>query len=162
MKLKVQFRPANPSDHPLILSSWLKGAYTHCSAFRDMPKSLYYGLHEPTVKRILQVSDCLCAVDIEEPTHVLGYIVYKHYPKMTVFHWMYVKQTFRNFGIGSNLIKATEPRINLFTSHETYDSQRFLHKRNLTHFHVPHLRHQEWYIEEFFKCTTLFGGPIEA
>lgn len=158
--LKVSLREATPQDQSLILSSWLRGAYHLCPAFKDMPKSLYYGLHEPAVKLTIMTSNVLCAVDIEDPSHVLGFIVYRHYESFTVIHWLYVKQAFRYFGLGEYLIQAIKPKQLTFTSHETTESQRYFAKKRLPTFHVPHLRHGEWYMEHFhpyFESLTLKG-----
>lgn len=156
--LKIQLRQMDYSDHSLVLSSWLQGGYTHCSAFRDMPKSLYYGLHEPTVKRVLSVSDGLCAVDPEDLSHVLGYVVYKHYQDFTVLHWIYVKQSFRHLGIGDYLLKALQPQELVFTSHETYESPKWLNRKQVKTYHVPHFRHLEWHaseLDQYFKIRRI-------
>ena len=145
MKLKVQFRIADAFDDKLILSSWLKSAYNLCPAFRDMPKSLYFGLHEPAVKLSLATSDTLLAVDAEDPTHILGYLVYKNYPFFSVIHYIYVKQQFRGFKISSYLLNEADLRQYIFTSHETLDSQKFFNTKGLPTFHVPHFRHGEWH-----------------
>ncbi len=140
-----QIRPANFQDEPLILSSWLKGAYHLCPAFKDMPKSLYFGLHEPAVKLSLATSKALCAVDSEDPTHVLGYVVYRNYHGFSVLHWVYTKHQFRGFSIGKNLIKEANLSPIVFTSNETLESQKYLNKLNIRSFHVPHFRHGEWH-----------------
>jgi hypothetical protein len=145
MKLMYQIRPATSQDESLILSSWLKGAYHLCPAFKDMPKSLYFGLHEPAVKLSLATSKALCAVDSEDPTHVLGYVVFKNYPGFSVLHWVYTKHQFRGFSIGKNLIKEANLQPIVFTSSETLESQKYLNKLNIRSFHVPHFRHGEWH-----------------
>lgn len=155
--MKILFRPYNQNDEPLILSSWLRGGYHLCPAFSDMPKSLYYGMHEPAVKMTLATSDCLCAVDVEDPTHVLSYVVYKHYDNFTVLHWIYTKQQFRGFKLATMLLKEIKPQPLIFTSHETQESQRFLHKRKVLHHHVPHFRHGEWHssqVQHFIQLRS--------
>lgn len=144
-KLICSLRQATPLDEPLILSSWLKSAYNLCPAFKDMPKSLYFGLHEPAVKLSLATSDTLLAVDSEDPTHILGYLVYKNYPFFSVIHYIYVKQQFRGFKIAAHLLEEADLRQYIFTSHETFDSQRFFNSKQLPTFHVPHFRHGEWH-----------------
>lgn len=155
--MKIAFRPLQETDVSLILSSWLKSAYNLCPAFGDMPRSLYYGLHEPAVKMLLLTSDVMCAVDIEDPGHVLGYVVYKHYNQFSVLHWIYTKQQFRHFKIGKHLLKTINLLPMTFTSHETIDSRKFLSKNNVKVFYVPHLSHGEWHEEQFHNFLKVRG-----
>jgi len=159
MKLQVEVRKAVTSDYPLILSSWLKGCYHLCSAFKDMPKSLYYGVHEPCLKAILATSDTMCVVDHQDPDHILGYIVYKDYGFFTVIHWIYIKQQFRDFGMAKYLLACVEPKKIVFTTHETTESQKFFNKQKIRTFYVPHLRHGEWHVENFATFLQLRGLP---
>lgn len=159
MKLQVEIRKGVPADMGLILSSWLKGAYHLCSAFKDMPKSLYYGVHEPCLKAIISTSDVMCVVDHQDPDHILGYCVYKDYGFFTVIHWLYIKQQFRQFGMGSHLIEAIKPKKIVFVTHETPDSQKYFNKLKLKTFYVPHLRHGEWYMDQFATFIQLRGLP---
>jgi hypothetical protein len=148
LKLKVQFRIADAFDDKLILSSWLKGAYHLCPSFKDMPKSLFFGMHQPLTKMLVATTTTLCAVDVEDPTHVLGYIVFKNYPAFSVIHWIYVKQQFRYFGLAEALLQRANLLPIVFTSHETIESQRFFNKKKVETYHVPHLRHGEWHESE--------------
>jgi GNAT superfamily N-acetyltransferase len=157
VKLLVETRKGFESDLPLILSSWLKGAYHFCPAFKDMPKSLYYGVHEPCLKAIIATSDVMCVVDHEDPDHILGYVIYKDYGFFTVLHWLYIKQQFRGFGMGAHLLEAIKPKKIVFTTHETPDSQRYFNKRKLKTCYVPHLRHGEWHIDNFVTFLQLRG-----
>lgn len=158
--MKVTLRPLNNGDLSLILSSWLRGAYHLCPAFRDMPKSLFYGLHEPNVKRILSLSDTIVATDVEDPTHVLGFITSRDYRHFSILHWIYVKQQFRHFGLARHLLSQTKifgrPT---FTSHETIDSQKILNKLKIKNYHVPHFRHAEWHDSELQHFLHLRSNP---
>ena len=145
MKFKADFRKGNPEDHALILSSWLNGAYNHCSAFRDMPKSLFYGLHHVTCKRLLACSDTLLCVDAEDPHHVLGYLVYVNYKNFSVIHWVYVKQVFRKFGMGVELLKRANLHKPILTSHETFNSNMYFNRKGFATYHCPHFRHGDWH-----------------
>jgi len=147
-KLKVEIRPANSFDDSIIMSSWLKGAYHLCPAFKDMPRSLFFGMHHPVCQMLLLTGDAICAVDVEDPTHVLGYLVYKNYRDFSVIHWVYIKQQFRRFGIAEELLRYAELNNIIFTSHETTDSQRFFNNKLLRTFHAPHFRHGEWHEDQ--------------
>ena len=144
-KLKVNLRPANSFDDNIIMSSWLRGAYHLCPAFRDMPRSLFFAMHHPVCSMLMLTSDVLCAVDFEDETHVLGYLVYKNYCNFSVIHWVYTKQQFRNFGIAEELLKAANLHDIVFTSHETTESQKFFNNKMVRTFHAPHFRHGEWH-----------------
>lgn len=98
---------------------------------------------------LLMTSDVICAVDIEDPNHVLGYLVYKNYKHFSVLHWIYTKQQFRRFKIGKNMLKEANLARMAFTSHETVDSRKFLNQNNVRVFYVPHLCHGEWHEEQF-------------
>lgn len=147
--MKVTLRPLTNNDLPMILSAWLRGAYHLCPAFRDMPKSLFYGIHEPNVKRIISLSDTLIACDPEDPSHILGFITFRDYKHFTVVHWLYVKQQFRGFKLARHLLSQTKAHERFtFTSHETIESQKFFNKLKIKNFHVPHFRHAEWHESE--------------
>jgi hypothetical protein len=105
-------------------------------------------MHQPLTKMLVATTTTLCAVDVEDPTHVLGYIVFKNYPAFSVIHWIYVKQQFRYFGLAEALLQRANLRPLVFTSHETIESQRFFNKKKVETYHVPHLRHGEWHESE--------------
>ena len=105
-------------------------------------------MHQPLTKMLVATTTTLCAVDVEDPTHVLGYIVFKNYPAFSVIHWIYVKQQFRYFGLAEALLQRANLRPLVFTSHETIESQRFFNKKKVETYHVPHFRHGEWHESE--------------
>jgi len=97
---------------------------------------------------LVATTTTLCAVDVEDPTHVLGYIVFKNYTNFSVIHWIYVKQQFRYFGLAEALLQRANLLPIVFTSHETIESQRFFNKKKVETYHVPHFRHGEWHESE--------------
>lgn len=116
------FRPAVESDLNMLLSDWLK-SYRRSEFARDMTNAVYFRGHEPLVKSALSRSQVICAVNPEDPWHVFGWICFEP-SSLPVLHYLYVKEPFRNYGIGAALLLHLGSETFAFT-HKTESFARF-------------------------------------
>ena len=100
----VNFRVATKDDLNFIFSSWLR-SYREFDRYwaKSIPKLLYFDHHKRIVESILGISVTLMAVDVEDPGHIYGYIVFQPTKTLTIGHYCYVKSSFRMLGIASRL-----------------------------------------------------------
>lgn len=102
------FRVATVDDEPFFYNSWLESYRKHSPAVRSIPRNMYYeGQHE-VIEKVLKRSGtvCLIACSKEDSNQILGYLIYEKLGQDLVFHWVYVKYPFREFGIARELERA--------------------------------------------------------
>lgn len=108
MSLEVGFRPADPEDQNFIYDSWLRSYRDGSLHARAMPARIYYNNHKHVIARILDLSSVLICCNPEDPDQIFGYVVYEATKgKVTVFHYLYVKTTYRNLGIANLIFKES-------------------------------------------------------
>jgi len=100
MALKI--RSVEKNDYPLIFNSWLKSL---SKSFSLMDKDMYYQGQHRLIERLLQTSKCHVAVDSEDESIIVGYLVESALQDVNVVHYIYVKKDFRNMGIAENLLE---------------------------------------------------------
>jgi hypothetical protein len=118
----ADFRPAEESDTNMILSDWLK-SFRRSPLATDMTNAVYFRGHEALVKKALKRSEIICAVNKEDPNHVFGWICFEK-QSIPILHYLYVKEAFRKFGIGTNLFHHMRSTTFAYT-HKTDSIERF-------------------------------------
>ena len=129
----ITLREGVIEDAPFILNSWLK-SYRVSNFARSMTNTVYYEGHHPVVRKILKRAKVTVACDPSHPSQIYGYIVHEMVEDIPVIHYCYVKHTFRNMGIASNLINSVKEsdQAGVFT-HHTKNAERIAPKHNLIH-----------------------------
>lgn len=111
----IAIRPARPEDIPFIYSSWLK-SYKHGSNFGKSTRStIFFENYREIIDEILISANIVVACLPEDANVILGYLVHDG----SVFHYCFIKQTFRRMGLASMLksaVCATDPVV---YTHET-------------------------------------------
>lgn len=131
-KPSVRLRVANEEDIPFIFSSWLKSYKNSLFACR-LPNTIYYTEHHKLIERILKVSDVIVACNNDDPSQVYGWACASKVDGIFCLHYLYVKHSFRNLGIGSILFNSYEhdsSTAGLYTQH-TRPMETFAPKHNL-------------------------------
>lgn len=106
-QIPISIHPATPDVLNFILNSWLT-SYSKLSHFaRGIPSRHFFHYHHTLLSALLSRSECLVAVDQEDPNLYYGWIVYDKNGSMPCLHYCYVKKQFRQGGIGRELLKAT-------------------------------------------------------
>src|SRR5688500_4505941 len=116
MKQNILVRPAKPSDIPLITSSWLKSfrgeeAKGKGQTFRPggfgsegIPNRVFYYYHHKILEALIPNSILLVACLESSPDTILGWCCAQVVDTALVLHYVYVKFSFRKFGIAKRLI----------------------------------------------------------
>jgi len=104
-KTKCRIRPMVDEDIPFIFNSWLK-SYRFSHFGEKITNTIYFQDHHKVIERIIKNSKTLIACDPEDSSQLYGYIVAAVEEGILVLHFLYVKHTFRNLGIGKTLLDA--------------------------------------------------------
>jgi hypothetical protein len=123
----VKMRGAVESDFPFILNSWLK-SYRNSSMCKDIPNGVYYKLHGERVKEILfdPSTLVLMMVNSQDVEQIMGYVICNS--KAPVLHYIYVKQAFRQYGLGGFLVKAAQAQFPNLATHCTHIARKWAPK----------------------------------
>ena len=104
-KTKCRIRPMVDEDIPFIFNSWLK-SYRFSHFGEKITNTIYFQDHHKVIERIIKNSKTFVACDPEDSSQLYGYIVAGLEEGILVLHFIYVKHTFRNLGIGKTLLDA--------------------------------------------------------
>lgn len=113
-------RAARDDDGNLILSDWLK-SFRDSEFAKHMANPVYFSGHQELVKKVLLRSAVICAVDPNDPNHVFGWICIETRGLTQIVHYIYVKKSFRGFGIARKLMTLVETNP-FFYTHKTESS----------------------------------------
>lgn len=83
-----------------MYATWLRGLYYGESAYSDTPKDSFFANYAKVIEALLSRSHCQVACLSQDPTVVLGYVVFAG----STIHWIFVKKAFRKMGIGRALL----------------------------------------------------------
>jgi GNAT superfamily N-acetyltransferase len=86
-------------DRNYVLSSWLR-SYAEGPEFRNVPRSVYFGLYEPLVKQLLARSTIAVATLPDAEDVVLGWMAVED----DALHYVLVKPRWRKLGIARWLL----------------------------------------------------------
>ena len=92
-------------DLAFIFNSWLK-SYRFSHFGEKITNTIYFSDHHKVIEAILDKSNVLMACSIDDPSQLYGYVVTGLEDGFLVLHFIYVKHTFRNMGIGKTLLDA--------------------------------------------------------
>jgi hypothetical protein len=120
--IKIAYRDPTIQDYNFILSSWLKSAR---HAFPDLSDQVYYEDYKSKVRNTLASKDTMLAVDPEDTSLILGYLVYS--PNHTV-HYVYIKHALRNFGIAKKLLQEVAVNNPITATTLTSTAKRYMSK----------------------------------
>jgi GNAT superfamily N-acetyltransferase len=130
----IQIRNISDADVGFVFNSWLK-SYRNSNFSRDIPNSIYFGSHHKLIERLISRSEVKIACNAEDAGQIYGYIVAEKVQGILTLHYMYVKHTYRNMGIGKVLLNQFEwdfSTAGCYT-HETKIVSRLAAKYNLAY-----------------------------
>ena len=128
-------RKAAAADVPFILNSWLRSHYDAWAEPHGIPKGRYYAETHRSACLTLARAECLLAVNPEDETHLLGYVVWEP----GTLHYVYVKHPYRREGLASRLLEATGLQRGFHYTHHT-EAGRALALRMGAHFNPGGLK----------------------
>jgi len=115
----VRLRPIIEDDTAFIFNSWLK-SYRFSHFGEKITNTIYFAEHHKVIERLIDNSKVLVACNPEEPSQVYGYIIGEEVDGIFVLHFIYVKHTFRNMGVGKTLLDAwghNKEKAGVYTHH---------------------------------------------
>jgi len=105
LETTVTIRRPNPNDTSFIFNSWLK-SFRNSDWARPMHNNVYFTAHHALVTDLLNHSDTFIACSKKNPSEIFGYAVGQRIDGVFTLHYIYVKHTYRQLGIGSLLMSC--------------------------------------------------------
>jgi GNAT superfamily N-acetyltransferase len=125
MSDKPQFvvRTGNEEDWNFVYATWLRSFKRSSYFAKHIQDALFFENHHKIVEAILRRGALVrVATPAEDPATILGYLV----GEGEVVHFIYVKKSFRGFGVARSLLSQTSHDSQF--SHWTYDADYLLKK----------------------------------
>lgn len=106
-KPPVRLRKAIQDDVGFIFNAWLKSfKFSHFA--RNITNTIYFAEQHKLIERLLKSNDTIIACNTDDPTQIYGFINAGHVDGILCVNYIYVKQSFRNLGIGKILLNSFE------------------------------------------------------
>lgn len=123
-----------------IFNSWLK-SYQSSHTVRNIAAPVYFDFHHKLIELILQKCNVLVACEIADHNQLYGYLVYEKVEDIPVFHYAYVKHSFRQMGILGLLLAFANlsTREQAFYTHETPTLLKIVRSKSLPAVYNPYL-----------------------
>ncbi len=105
MTVALTIRTSTAQDLPFIWNSWLKSYRDNNGQAKAVASETYFTEHRALVGALCKRSAILIACAADYPEQIYGYAVFEAFAgPMLVLHYVYVKRTYRRFGIASELV----------------------------------------------------------
>lgn len=102
---QIKFRPAEIGDVNFILNSFLKSHRTATDDNKRMSNDVYYNIVKQKVVEIIGSNSILVACNAADPEQIFGWVCYR-LDVVPVFHYIYVKYTWRKLGLARLLLST--------------------------------------------------------
>ena len=104
MTPKYSIRKATPEDYPFIYSSWLK-SYRNSDFATTQANHVYHLNQHNIIEEILNTCEVYLITSAPSPEQeiLFGFIAYEYLQNVPVIHYLYIKYTYRGFGLGKAL-----------------------------------------------------------
>lgn len=97
---EISIRDLIPDDSAFIIDSWLRSYFGHSYFAQEIPKAVFFRSHCELIKKLILRGSVKVAVKREDPDIILGYIAFEK----EKLHYIYIKESFRGFGICRKLL----------------------------------------------------------
>lgn len=104
--LNLTIRSFEPEDTNFIYSSWLK-SYRQSDFSKKTPNNIYYTFQKSRIDRLAKDATILIACSPDNPQQIYGYAI----GTSEVFHYVYVKYTYRKLGVAKRLLEILNPKF---------------------------------------------------
>jgi GNAT superfamily N-acetyltransferase len=107
---RLGYREATLDDFDFVQATLLNHYYEESHWSLRLTTRVYFDGHTPLVRSLLQQARVLVACLADDPTTILGFVVYEPGggpAGCDVLDFLYVKKAFRRAGVGTMLMKAT-------------------------------------------------------
>ena len=105
-----QYRSFNSSgDTDFLFSSWLhsyRNATKEWPWFEKLGNELFYTTQKKRIEKVMEEATVLVICNPEDESQIFGYIVFEKNDRQFVLHYMYMKQSYRGFGLGKGVFAS--------------------------------------------------------
>lgn len=124
LREQIRLRPAIEADVPFIFNSWLR-CYRHSRNTQGCENPVYFAQHHILIEGLCKRANILIACDEKNPAEIYGYICSETIEDVMVIHFMYIKEMYRKFGVGSFLAETAgfKKDAPIFYTHRTFNAQ---------------------------------------
>jgi GNAT superfamily N-acetyltransferase len=102
-ELPVRVRSINDNDIGFVFNAWLK-SYRDSKFAKHIPSMMYFTSHHKVIEKLLLKANTLLVCNDDDPTQIYGFLNYEIVDGIFVIHYVYVKHSFRKFGLASMLL----------------------------------------------------------
>lgn len=124
MNQLVRIRAATKDDNPFIFSSWLKSYKIFA---KGITRQVYFREHHRLIEGLLKNAETYVAVNAKDDNQIYGWICMDGSQPCKILHFIYVKSSFRNMGIGKTMFELIGDD-DFFYTHETLNMGIFSEK----------------------------------
>lgn len=128
MSVPFILRQYTDDDESFIYSSFLQSLHSHYP-WKFVPKTLYFKPQAKVIEFLLRTSKLLVACFPEDPSEIIGWILFQPVSAAMAIHYIYVKGQWRTKRVASDIIKQVkEDNTLLITSHVCDDFGKLKYK----------------------------------
>lgn len=133
-EIDTHIRPAQETDIPFILNSWLK-SFRMGTFNVNVANTIYFTEQHKLVEKILKRSTVLIACESNDVANIYGYIVFEKIEGILTIHYMYIKHTFRGLGLSKVLLENAghDKEAGGLYTHNTRVGEKVAIKANLVY-----------------------------
>ncbi len=102
---QVRLRNATEADVPFIFNSWLR-CFRNSPPTMGCPNPVYFAQHHKLLEGLCKRATIVVASNDKDLGQIYGYLCCEKIEGSLVVHFMYVKETFRELGIGRMLMET--------------------------------------------------------
>ena len=127
MHIPFTLRPMMESDRNFIFNSFLK-SYHQNSSLRVVPNTIYYKGQADIISYLLEHAQVSVACFPEDPTEVIGYIIYQYVNEDCIIHYLYIKEMHRKQKCASEMIQHLSKTNFVIVTHLTDNFATLRHR----------------------------------
>jgi hypothetical protein len=128
MSLPFILRDNVPEDTSFIYNSYLKSYHLQYPIYY-IPNILYFKSQSKILDTLLETQQVLIACYPEDPSEIIGYIIYDNKPDVFVLHYIYIKGMYHHKGIASNILSQILNDHKLIITTHIHDDFSLLKKK---------------------------------
>lgn len=105
---KVKLRKAVQADVGFIFNAWLK-SFKFSLFAKNITNTIFFTEHHKVIERLLKQNETIIACNPDDESQIFGFINAGNVDGILCVNYIYVKQSFRNLGIGKTLLESFRP-----------------------------------------------------
>jgi len=115
-----KFRKPQNSDTSFIFATWINN-YRRLWDKKHVRSRIYFKYEKERIQDILENAQTTIICNPEDDAHIFGWATYSILPELTVIHYAFMKEQYRNFGLmralltslpGDKVVTHLTPKVN--------------------------------------------------